>query len=144
MWRVVLGILAGAVAAIGIISIIEAIGHAIYPPPPGAAMTTPDAVAAYIAAAPTMALAFPPIGWFSGAAIGGWLARVISRRSWAGWGIAALVLAGGIINLFLVPAPLWMQIAAVAAPLSGGWAATRMPVAGIGAQPLHGPAGNAP
>lgn len=128
MLRTILGIVVGIAVAMGCIFVVEWLGHQLYPPPAGAAMNTPEAVADYIATAPTMALAFPPLGWFAGAAIGGWAARSITRRHWAGWVIAALVLAGGIINLFLIPAPLWMQIAAVAAPLLGGWVATKLPI----------------
>lgn len=130
MLRVVLGIIAGIAIAMGCIFVVEAIGHQLYPPPPGAAMNTPEVVADYIARAPTMALAFPPLGWFLGVAIGGWAALSITRKSWAGWVIAGVVLAGGIVNLFLIPAPLWMQIAAVAAPLLGGLVAAKLPAGG--------------
>jgi len=132
MVRVVLGIVIGVAVAMASIFVVEAIGHLLYPPPVGADMKAPDAVAAYIATAPLMALAFPPIGWLLGAAVGGWAARHITRRHWAGWVVALVVLAGGIINLFLIPAPLWMQIAAIAAPLLGGLIATRLPIGSHG------------
>lgn len=128
MVRIVLGIVVGIAVSMGCIFVVEWLGHQIYPPPPGASMNTPEVVADYIATAPIMALMFPPLGWFTGAAIGGRSARSISRKHWAGWVIAGLVLVGGTINLFLIPAPLWMQIAAVAAPLLGGWVATRLPM----------------
>lgn len=130
MLRVVLGIIVGIAVSMGCIFVVEAIGHQIYPPPAGVSMNTPEIVADYIATAPTMALIFPPLGWFLGSAIGGWAARSITRKYWAGWVIAGLVLVGGIINLFLIPAPLWMQIAAIAAPLFGGRVATKLPRAG--------------
>ncbi len=127
MLRTVLGTVFGIAVSMGCITVVEWLGHQIFPPPVGVSMNTPQAVSDYIATAPTMALLFPPIGWFTGAAIGGWAARSITRKPWAGWVIAGLVLIGGIINLFLIPAPLWMQIAAIAAPLLGGWVATRLP-----------------
>ncbi len=34
--------------------------------------------------------------------------------------IAGLILLGGIANIMMIPHPLWMQIAAVAAPLLAG------------------------
>lgn len=126
MVRIVLGIVVGIAVSMGCIFVVEWLGHQIYPPPAGASMNTPEVVADYIATAPTMALMFPPLGWFTGAAIGGWAAQSITRKHWAGWVIAGLVLVGGIINLFLIPAPLWMQIAAVAAPLLGGLVATKL------------------
>lgn len=127
MLRAVLGIVVGIAVSMGCITVVEWLGHQIIPPPVGASMSTPEVVANYIATAPTMALLFPPLGWFVGAAVGGWAARSITRTSWAGWAIAGLVLIGGIINLLLIPAPIWMQIAAVSAPLLGGWVATRLP-----------------
>lgn len=131
MWRVGLGIIAGITIAMVCIFVTEIAGHLLYPPPTDAAMNTPDAVADYIASAPTMALVFPPLGWFLGAAIGGGAARYIGRKPWAGWVIAGVVLAGGIVNLFLIPAPIWMQIAAVAAPLWGGWVAAKIPTGAL-------------
>lgn len=132
MARVVLGIIVGIAVSMGSIFVVEWLGHQLYPPPAGVSMNSPEIVADYIATAPVMALIFPPLGWFTGAAIGGWAARSITDKHWAGWVIAGLVLVGGIINLFLIPAPLWMQIAAVAAPLLGGWVATRLPTDGHG------------
>lgn len=130
--RIALGLIVGVVIAIGLISLIEAIGHQLYPPAAGVALDNPEAMAAYIERAPTAALLFPPLGWLIGAALGGWAAIRLSRRPWAGWVIAGLVLLGGIINLFLIPAPLWMQIAAIAAPILGGWIATRLPSGSAG------------
>jgi hypothetical protein len=54
----------------------------------------------------------------------------LSLKVWAGWIIAGLILLGGVANIMMIPHPLWMQIAAVVAPLLGGWVVTRLPAGG--------------
>jgi hypothetical protein len=67
----------------------------------------------------------PPLIFLSALA-GGYVAARISRRSWAAWAIAGLVVTGAVLSLFQFPHPLWMQIASVAAPLLGGALAARL------------------
>ena len=41
---------------------------------------------------------------------------------------AYIGIAFGVATLFMIPHPLWMQVAAVAAPLLGGWIGLRLPL----------------
>ena len=125
--RKVLGVLAGVVVAVLTITVVELIGHSLYPTPPGADMHDPAVVAAYIAAAPTGALVSVVLGWFLGSTFGGWTALKLSHWSPASWIIATLIAAGGIYNATQIPAPLWMQIATVLAPALGAVAAHALP-----------------
>ncbi len=125
--RRILGIVAGIVAALLAITIVELSGHQLYPTPPGADMSDPAVVTNYISTAPTGALVVVALGWFLGAMVGGWVALWITRWSPAGWIIAALIAAAGIYNATQIPAPLWMQLATVLAPALGGLAAHLLP-----------------
>jgi MFS family permease len=71
-------------------------------------------------------LAIVAAAYFLSALAGGLVAARISQRRWAAWAIAGLVAFGAIWSLFQFPHPLWMQIAAVVAPLLGGFVAARL------------------
>ncbi len=122
-----LGVLCGLVAVFITVSIVESINNYIlYPPPPGVdLMNDPEALAAHMAGVPFAAQAIVIIGWFLGSLAGGLVAMCIARWYAAAWVIAGTVILLCIINLAMFPHPLWMQIAAVAAPLAGGYVATR-------------------
>lgn len=127
MLRTVLGILAGVVLAFVVMMAMEMVSYAAFPPPAGLDPSDPEDVRQIVASASLAAMAWVVFGWFVSAVAGGWLARRLSRRDWAGWVIAGLIAVGGIANVFMIPHPLWMQIAAVAAPLLGGWMVTFLP-----------------
>ena len=127
MLRTILGIVAGVVVAFVVLMGLEMAGHAAMPPPAGLDPADPEDLKQMVASASTAAKAWVVFAWFAAAVAGGWLARRLSRASWAGWVIAALIVVGGIANIMMIPHPLWMQIAAVVAPLLGGWLVTRLP-----------------
>jgi hypothetical protein len=130
MLRTILGIVAGVVLAFVVIMALEMVSFVAFPPPAGLDPADPEDVKRIAAAAPMAAKVWVVFCWFAGALAGGWLARRLSRTGWAGWVIAGLIAVGGIANVLMIPHPLWMQIAAVAAPLLGGWIVTRLPVGG--------------
>ncbi|SOB80494.1 hypothetical protein SAMN06297144_1089 [Sphingomonas guangdongensis] len=123
--RKVLGTLAGVVVAVITITLVELIGHRVYPAPAGLDLT-PEGVARYLESAPAGAMIAVVLGWFAGALLGGWTALAITRWSVAPWIIAGLIAAAGIYNATQIPAPLWMQVATVLAPALGGWLALHL------------------
>ena len=130
MLRTILGILAGVVLAFAVMMALEMASFAVFPPPAGLDPADPEDIKRIVAATPMAAKSWVVFGWFASAVAGGWLARRLARKDWAGWVIAGLIVLGGIANVMMIPHPLWMQIAAVAAPLVGGWIVTRLPVGG--------------
>ncbi|MGZ9099612.1 MAG: hypothetical protein ACXW3O_07915 [Brevundimonas sp.] len=130
MLRTILGIVAGVVLAFVVIMALEMVSYVAFPPPAGLDPADPEDLKRIAAAAPMAAKVWVVFCWFAGALAGGWLARRLSRTTWAGWVIAGLIALGGIANVMMIPHPLWMQIAAVAAPLLAGWIVTRLPVGG--------------
>lgn len=58
-------------------------------------------------------------GWFLGALLGALLAFRVSRWDFSGWFVAAFVAAAGIVNIVMIPHPLWMSVCAVALPFVG-------------------------
>ncbi len=122
MIRNLAGLAAGLAVAIVTIMVVEAIGHQLFPPPGDADLTQPMS-----ASLPFGTLIFPVIAWFLGALAGSWLALWLCAARWAGWAIAAFVLAGTIANFALISHPLWVIIAGLVAPILGGWLAHQLP-----------------
>jgi hypothetical protein len=58
--------------------------------------------------------------WFAGGLIGALIAKLIARRSWAGWTVAVLIAAYVVLNMLVLALPGWMQALSVVAPLLGG------------------------
>ena len=124
MGRTVLGIAAGILVAFATVFAINLAGHQIYPLPSDLNMDDAEAVGAYIQARPAGADAVVLIAWFVGAADGGLVAALVSRRAWTVWPIAGLVAAAGLVAVLMIPHPVLLQIGVIAAPLLGGLAAS--------------------
>ena len=132
-----LGILVFAFTVAG----VEAIGHAVYPPPPefqeigdrmGAAMAAKDqaafertqadladAMAAYLPTAPVGSFIPPPAAWIIGAFVGGGVAAMATP--WARRSVAVLVgladAAAIILVTSVVPGPGWMPFVGIGGAL---------------------------
>lgn len=118
--RAIIGLLAGIVALIVGIMAVGAIGGLFFSvEAPTDPMQNAEATVAALGSAPAGTKAVLVLSWFLGALAGAAVAKRVSRLSWPGW-----VIAGGLALLlattFLVPLPVWMQIAAVLAPLAAG------------------------
>ena len=116
MVRTVGGIAAGVVAAFVTVAVIEYVGHIAFP----FASEGEMAVQPALEALPLGIKVIVVLAWFAGALVGGALAARISGTRWTAWAVGGLVALAGIANIFLMPHPVWMQIAAVVAPLLGG------------------------
>jgi len=123
--KILLGVIAGAVVAILCIFGVEALGHMVFPPPPGTDFTDPAQVARLMEIVPTGALAFVLAAWFVGAFAGAWVADAVAKRAIAGWIVALLVIAGGVFTMSMIPHPVWMWAAGIALPLIAAWLAQR-------------------
>jgi hypothetical protein len=125
MTRIILGLLAGIVAAFAVVAAGEAIGHTIYPPPPGADPQNPEAMKTLIATLPNGAIAAVLLSWAAGAFIGGGVAAYIARRDWAAMALGAVVLVSGAITMNAIPHPIWFTALSVPATLLPAWLAGR-------------------
>ena len=109
---VVAGILAGSAVNMGIIMIS---GH-IIPPPDGADLTTTEGLKAAMPLMQPKHFLFPflahALGTFAGALLAGFIAA--TRKMSLALAIGFVFLAGGIINVLMLPSPLWFTIADLA------------------------------
>ena len=98
----------------------------------------PGMLADYIAEMPIAAKMIIAGGWLIAPLAGAWLALRIADWLPGGWIVATVFLAAGLINQFVLPHPLSMQIGAVVLPLIGGWLAQRLHRKPYPGEPLLG------
>lgn len=125
MLRIILGTLAGIVAAGLIVLAIESLGHMIFPPP-AIDLANPEALATIINRLPLGALIAVIVAWIAGSFGGGSIAAKIARVPWSAWVVGALMLAGGAWSMVVIPHPLWMKLALIPATLLPAWYAGRL------------------
>jgi hypothetical protein len=106
-----------------LVGAFEAIGHSVFPPPPGIDLTDPAQLAAIMDRIPLGAKLWVVASWGLATLFGGLVAAMVSRRAWTPWVIAGLVAVAGVATVLMIPHPAWMKAAAVAAPALGGWLA---------------------
>ena len=113
MIRTILALLAGIVVAWLTINFFQLASAAVYPPPPGFDARDPQQLAALVANAPPTAMLLVLASWLAGAFNGSLVAGFIDRhrRRLLGWIIGALVTAGVVAMIVMVPHPLWMSAA---------------------------------
>jgi len=126
--RVTLAVVAGAVVAVGLIALVESVGHRVYPLPAGIDWSNPEQVRAYVNGLPVGALVFVLAGWIVGAFVGGlvaaWIAR--PRAVLAASIVGAIVLAATLANLVMIPHPTWVAVAGVAGVVLAAFVAGRL------------------
>ena len=113
MLRKIGGTLAGIALAIAVIIIVEMVGNALYPPPPGIDPKNPEAMARLIGTMPRAALMAIVLGWTAGAFLGSWLAARIARSVWPAVVVGALVVCGAVANMLTIPHPVWMWVSGI-------------------------------
>ena len=131
MPRIIVGIALGTLTAFVVLFLVELLGHMAYPLPDDLDLRNPEASGQVVAAIPFGAKLFVILAWFAGALAGGVMAKRICRRSWAAWPVAGLVACAAVVNVMMIPHPVWMQISTVLAPLLGGLAASHLVEPGV-------------
>ena len=124
--RMLMGVVAGIVVAFLCVFAVEWVGHGLYPPPAGLDASNPADQARLMASMPAAAKALVLAAWFVGALAGAWTANRIAGRGLAGWIVALLVIAAGIVTMIMIPHPAWMWAGGIALPLLGAWIAECM------------------
>jgi hypothetical protein len=116
---VVLGVLAAAV----LVLVMEAVGHTVFPPPPGLDLGDSEQRETFMAQLPLGALVFVLAGWSLGTLAGSWLAAALAGQAPAAHGlvVGVLFLAMAVATMLVIPHPLWFWVVALLLfPLSSG------------------------
>jgi hypothetical protein len=122
MIRKILGVVAGVVAGGLVVFAVEAVGHAVFPPPPGLDTSDPETMKTMMQSLPVGALLCVVVAWVLGAFAGGAVAALVGRSLGPALVTGALQLLFGIVTMVMIPHPLWMIALGIVLPLPAAWA----------------------
>lgn len=115
LMRNILAVVAGLVAAMIAMAIVQAVGDAMLPPPPDlAGVDDPAQVMDLIPVEARIAVA---LAWFLGALAGACAAIAVSRRVLPAWIVGLLIALLGVWSTRMVPHPDWLLAASAVLPL---------------------------
>ncbi len=115
MGRSIIGVIVGILAGVLVISLIQMLGHSIYPVPEGLDMKDPAVVAEYIKTAPVGAILSVLIGYLLGALVAGFVSTKVGKVNHIKLGLICgiFLLLGVIMTIFAIPHPVWFMITSV-------------------------------
>lgn len=119
-------LLAGVVASVLVVMLMDAIVGRIYPLAPGTDLRNPESMRQAIEALPAAAFMLLVVGWALAAGAGAYIAARLATDAYAVHGliVALFVLVATLSNLTRIPHPVWMWPAAIILIPLAGWAAT--------------------
>lgn len=126
MGKNILAGIAGVVIAVVLVWVVEKVGHAVYPPPPDLNFADPDAMRAYMETVPLGALLFVAAAWFIGTLCGTCAACAIgtAKPMIFAMVVGGLMLIATIMNLVMIPHPMWFSILGVVGVVIAAWLGT--------------------
>lgn len=116
-FRSLLAVVAGIVVAMLVIAGVEALGHALFPPPPGLDLARAADEGSLMEALPLEAKLAVVVAWLIGSLAGAVTAIAIARRVVPAWMVAVVIAGLGLWTTQLFPHPDWMLASAVVLPL---------------------------
>lgn len=122
-------VVAGLVVSLCVIAGVEAIGHAIFPPPPGLDLARTADQERLMEALPMEAKIAVVFAWFLGSLAGAVTAILIARRVLPAWIVAVVIGGLGLWTTQMFPHPDWMLASAVVLPLVAVLVAKRLMIA---------------
>lgn len=113
MLKGILPIFGGMATAMVVIFLMEAISHMLYPLPKGFDFKNKEAVIEMVNNMPLGAFACLLIGYAFGSFSGGLVAAMLAseKRLRSALIVGSVVMLGGIMNIIMIPHPLWFAIA---------------------------------
>jgi len=114
---------AGVFIAMGLVWLVEMIGHSVYPPPADIDFADADAMRIYVASLPFGAFLFVGGAWFIGT-LGGTIAACwfgnAEPRIYA-MVVGGLMLLATATNLIMIPHPLWFAVLGIVGIIAAAW-----------------------
>ena len=126
--RSALVLLAGVVAAVLVVGLMDALVGGLYSLPAGTDPNNPESMRQAVAALPTAAFLLLVVGWVLAAAVGSYIAARFATHAPPihGMIVALFVLVATVSNLAKIPHPVWLWPATIILIPAAGWAATRL------------------
>lgn len=103
-----MAVLSGMVTGFVAISLVEALGHLVYPPSPGVVTNDPQVMSELMQTMPVGALLFIALAHFCAGIFGNVVVLMVSRRKKIPAVIYSMLLLAGTVSLFMMlPHPAW-------------------------------------
>ena len=111
----ILSIVAGVVVGFVIVFIGDATTHALSPIPANLNVADKTSIANYISSIPLYVMVIMAIFWLLSAFTGALLAARINRSEWKNTALitGSFLMAASVLNLILIPHPLWMWLVVI-------------------------------
>ena len=119
--RATLAVIAGILAGFAAMMAVSFAGSALFPivAPPTSGNEIERATAAFAHASTALQLCYV-LAWFVGGLVAAAVAKLIVPSGRIAWTAAAILTVLTAINIFVLPYPVWMEIANIVTPLLGG------------------------
>lgn len=118
-------IILSLVVAMALIIAVEVVTTIFHPFPPGVDTSDHEVVEAHVARCPHWVLALAVVGWGVTTFVSAWIATRLGagRHPAHGIAIGSLLLLAAAFNMFMLPYPVWFELAnLLALPLATFWA----------------------
>lgn len=123
----IIAVVAGIVAGIACVFVVESIGHMIYPPPADIDLTNKEDMQRLMSVMPVGAKISVTLAWLLGSfAAAATTLKLSEGNKKASWIPVGFLLFAGIATMFSFPHPAWMIAAGIVLPLVGGWLAQKV------------------
>jgi hypothetical protein len=128
MIRSALVLLAGVVAALFVVILMDTMAGNIWALPAGTDPNNPDSMRQAVATLPVAAFLLLLVGWVLASGIGSYVAARFATHARATHGliVALFVLVATVGNLAKFPHPAWLWVASIILIPAAGWAATKL------------------
>lgn len=112
MGRRILAVVGGLLTGAICISLMEMLGHFLYPLPAGVKTTDVEAFKAYVSTLPFAALLLVLVGYSLGAVVSGFISTKIANDGKSRYAIICGVffLLATVYNMYMLPTPIWFWI----------------------------------
>lgn len=130
MIKQIFGTILGAFLGGTSLGLIELLSHAVYPPPPDLDPMDLDQLRVHISQLPAGALLFIIAAYVVGSVVAGWVAGKITRSMTCVLVAGGLLMVTGVVNVVLIPHPVWFTLASVVVFLPCAWLGGRAAGAG--------------
>ncbi|MDB4439285.1 hypothetical protein OAH05_00575 [bacterium] len=128
MGRKIPGFIAGLVAGVLTVAIIESVSSFLYPVPENFDPTNLDHMKAFIDSLPAPAYIIDLFAHFLGGLTAGFVARLIVKEPWTIGTVqlGALFTCAGIANLIVIPHPIWFAMIDISVYLPAAYLGARL------------------
>ncbi len=128
MIRSALVLLAGVVAALFVVVLMDTVAGSLYALPSGTDPNNPESMRQAVATLPVAAFLLLLAGWVLAGGVGSYAAARLATHARATHGliVALFMLVATVGNLAKIPHPVWMWPASIILIPAAGWAATKL------------------